>query len=81
LGYTSNTCGSTSDTINVAFELCDIWFPSAFTPNDDGLNDIIRAVGNLQRYKDFSLSIYNRWGSVFFILKTFMKAGMASLMA
>jgi len=58
----SNICGSVSDTVNVNFELCDIWFPSAFTPNDDGLNDIIRVVGNLQHYNDFSLSICNRWG-------------------
>jgi gliding motility-associated-like protein len=58
----SNICGNASDTINVTYEFCDIWFPSAFTPNGDGLNDIIRVVGSLSAYKDFSLSIFNRWG-------------------
>lgn len=58
----SNQCGTTVDTINVDIAPCDIWFPSAFTPNGDGLNDIIRVVGHLKFYKDFSLSIYNRWG-------------------
>lgn len=58
----SNQCGSAIDTINVDIEPCDIWFPNAFTPNDDGLNDIARVTGNLKFYKNFSLSIYNRWG-------------------
>ncbi len=63
----SNKCGTASDTINVTYEFCDIWFPSAFTPNGDGRNDIIRAVGNLDMFRDFSLSIFNRYGQrVFF---------------
>jgi gliding motility-associated-like protein len=37
-------------------------FPSAFTPNGDGLNDLIGVVGTLKYYTNFSLSIYNRWG-------------------
>ncbi len=63
----SNICGTASDTINVTYDFCDIWFPSAFTPNGDGRNDIIRVVGSLAEYKDFSLSIFNRFGQrVFF---------------
>ena len=63
----SNACGITSDTIKVDFEPCELWFPSAFTPNGDGRNDIIRVVGYLRFYKDFSLSIFNRFGQrVFF---------------
>ncbi len=63
----TNQCGTQSDTIIVDIGLCDLTFPSAFTPNGDGLNDIIRAIGNLRFYRDYSLSIYNRWGQrVFF---------------
>ena len=58
----SNQCGESVDTINVDVGICDIWFPSAFSPDGDGHNDIIRVVGNLGRYTDYSLGIYNRWG-------------------
>jgi gliding motility-associated-like protein len=41
-----------------------IWFPNAFTPNGDGLNDFFRPVGaNITRYK---LQIFNRWGIMIF---------------
>jgi gliding motility-associated-like protein len=58
----TNYCGATTDSIKIDVGLCNIWFPSAFSPDGDGHNDIIRVVGNLQFYRDFSLSIYNRWG-------------------
>ena len=58
----TNYCGTTTDSIKIDVGLCNIWFPSAFSPDGDGHNDIIRVVGNLQFYRDFSLSIYNRWG-------------------
>jgi gliding motility-associated-like protein len=55
-------CGSATDSINVDYHICDIWFPSAFTPNRDGLNDIAKVVGSVKYFDDFSLSIYNRFG-------------------
>ncbi len=58
----SNICGSATDTINIDYIACDLWLPTAFTPNGDGKNDIIRPIGTLGRFKDYSLSIYNRWG-------------------
>jgi len=58
----TNECGTSRDTIKVDFTACNIWFPNAFTPNGDGLNDIARVAGSLGFYKDFRLSIYNRWG-------------------
>ncbi|MBX2904413.1 MAG: gliding motility-associated C-terminal domain-containing protein [Taibaiella sp.] len=62
----ANVCGIVTDTIVIRDENCDIWFPSGFTPNGDGLNDIARVRGNLM-ISDFNLSIYNRWGErVFF---------------
>lgn len=40
---------------------CNFSYPNAFTPNNDGKNDLFRVVtyGNDEH---FSLSIYNRWG-------------------
>jgi gliding motility-associated-like protein len=42
-----------------------IYFPNAFTPNDDGLNDIFKpfTAAPLEKY---SLKIYNRWGQMIF---------------
>ncbi len=43
-------------------------FPNAFTPNNDGLNDVFRITGkNGLLYKDYTLSIYNRWGQRVFL--------------
>lgn len=63
---TSNACGTATDSITVRFDLCNIWFPSAFTPNNDGQNDIIRVVGNLWPYADFELHMFNRFGQEVF---------------
>jgi len=65
----STLCGIARDTINVSYQPCNIWLPSAFTPNDDGRNDIIRPVGTLGLYTDFALSIYNRWGNLVYYSK------------
>jgi gliding motility-associated-like protein len=55
-------CGVAVDTIVVDFHNCYIGFPSAFTPNGDNLNDIIKIEGNTAALSAFSLSIFNRWG-------------------
>ncbi len=55
------------DTVMVSLKECmeGLFVPTAFTPNGDGKNDILRALifGN---YKKFRFSIYNRWGQVVF---------------
>jgi gliding motility-associated-like protein len=41
---------------------CDtVYFPSAFTPNNDGRNDLFRGSGN-RAIQNFHLVVYNRWG-------------------
>ena len=59
------TCNSALivDTFNVSVDNhCLIYLPNAFTPNNDGKNDIFRVLGNLQDVQSFSFNIYNRWG-------------------
>ncbi|WP_161499341.1 gliding motility-associated C-terminal domain-containing protein [Flavipsychrobacter stenotrophus] len=58
------------DTTSVTFsdiqDCCRFSYPNAFTPNNDGNNDGFRIVtwGNM---RDYSLTIFNRWGQpVFF---------------
>jgi len=40
----------------------EIYVPSAFTPNGDGINDVFEIRG-LERYQQSELSIVNRWGN------------------
>jgi gliding motility-associated-like protein len=43
----------------------DIFVPSAFTPNNDGLNDIVKPFFGL-KYSLAAFTIYNRWGEKIF---------------
>ena len=40
--------------------------PNAFTPNNDGLNDDFRGKGYLPGIREYTLSIWNRWGEKVF---------------
>jgi gliding motility-associated-like protein len=67
-----NICGVTRDSIRVEGGLCEIFMPSAFTPNHDGVNDVFRV-----RYPflvaSFSLNVFNRWGQRIFETKDISK--------
>lgn len=57
------------DSISVVFTpLGDqqLWVPNAFTPNNDGLNDVIRPriTGRAGKYE---FRVYNRWGGLLFL--------------
>jgi gliding motility-associated-like protein len=41
-----------------------IYIPTAFSPNEDGINDIFTAKGRY--FVQFNLEIYDRWGNVIF---------------
>lgn len=66
----SNVCGSKTDTIHV-YDQClfPIYFPTAFTPNGDGLNDLLR-FPRANKNRLVRLSIYNRWGQLVFYTET-----------
>jgi gliding motility-associated-like protein len=62
----SNACLSLTDDIEfTADACCNLFLPDAFTPNDDGINDIFYAFTNCQ-VNDFSMMIYDRWGGKLF---------------
>ncbi|MBK7869791.1 MAG: gliding motility-associated C-terminal domain-containing protein [Saprospiraceae bacterium] len=46
-------------------EDCNVIFPNAFTPNNDGRNDTFDVISNCT-LQDFMIKIYNRWGQLVF---------------
>ena len=71
----SNTCISVSDEIEITVKDCntlEIWFPNAFTPNGDGVNDIFKPeVQNPELLKEYEMTIYNRWGNLIFTTQNY----------
>ena len=69
-GYYSYTmvteCGLVGDTILISSIICDsiLFIPNAFSPDNDGINDLFRAEGNGIDF--FEMTIYDRWGDVVF---------------
>lgn len=61
----SSGCVDT-DTITIMVEIIcnNLYMPTAFSPNNDGVNDILYLRGNC--VKDMFLQIYNRWGQKIF---------------
>ncbi|MFM9945882.1 MAG: PKD domain-containing protein [Bacteroidia bacterium] len=59
--YVSNKCGTASDSFNLNVEetACIVFFPNAFTPNGDVLNDKWQPSG---KYDFIQMNIFNRWG-------------------
>lgn len=59
----NGTCKAT-DSLLVTSECSSVYIPSAFSPNNDGVNDVFKAFG--MEINDFELIIYNRWGEKIF---------------
>ena len=54
-----------SDTIDIALGCgSDIWVPKAFTPDEDGINDVFKAEAVDVPF--FAMSVFNRWGQTVF---------------
>jgi gliding motility-associated-like protein len=47
-------------------ELINVYFPNAFTPNGDGLNDEFKVIISSPNIEAFSMSVFNRWGAIIF---------------
>ena len=61
----TNACGTASAAITVTKGVCDIYFPTAFTPNGDGKNDYFKILSNAA-FEKYDLSVYNRFGQKIF---------------
>jgi gliding motility-associated-like protein len=71
-GKTALNCEG-SDVIKVkVYEGPEIYVPSVFSPNNDGLNDMLRAWAiGMKEYRYFK--IFNRWGQMIFSTSDFNK--------
>lgn len=58
---------SASNTVSVD-QPFQFFFPTAFSPNGDGLNDVFRGVGRFA--SSFHLQVLNRWGQVIYESKS-----------
>ena len=68
---TVNGCRSLTDSVVIEPKncTCEFYVPSAFTPNNDGLNDMLYAFKNCDDYRNFNFSVFNRWGELVFSSK------------
>jgi len=60
---TENDCEGLPAEVSITFEDCQIIIPTAFTPDDDQVNDFWE-LGNIDEiYPNNVVSVYNRWGN------------------
>lgn len=65
IATTSSGCTS-EDSVKIrVFDFPGVLVPNAFTPNHDGLNDILRPICNGIKQLDY-FAIYDRWGQLVF---------------
>ena len=67
--YVSETvdgCESDLSSINIQIDVCEIEIPTAFTPDNDNINDkwILKGLDVL--YPNSNVYIYNKWGNLIF---------------
>ena len=62
-----NQCGSETDDISLSSRYCDcrLFTPSAFSPNNDGINDRFYAIVQCELL-EFEMRVYNRYGELLF---------------
>ena len=56
---------TTSKNLDVQLHI-SYFLPNAFSPNNDGVNDIYLGNGTILGMQDFKMSIFNRWGEMVF---------------
>ncbi len=64
ISVTKNLCEA-SDTIRVLPGDCDVYIPSAFTPNNDNVNETFGVTDNVALQYYF-MQIYSKWGQLIF---------------
>ena len=69
----SNECGVSFGAVNVIIKNCySVYIPNAFSPNEDGINELVsvNASSDVKEVKSFL--IFNRWGDMVFQAQNFL---------
>ena len=63
----ADQCGTTTDTVKIAFHNCQscVNVPNAFTPNQDGLNDVLLPIHDCN-VTNYTFMVLNRWGQLIY---------------
>ncbi|HRG88868.1 MAG TPA: gliding motility-associated C-terminal domain-containing protein, partial [Chitinophagales bacterium] len=62
----TNGCRA-SDTVTVSVNsITDIFIPNAFSPNNDGNNDVFQLFGDVGTISFLDMKVFNRWGELVF---------------
>ena len=59
-------CSATDQVSIVVDKVRDVYFPNAFSPNDDGINDLFFIGAGKSVSQITSLQIFSRWGELVF---------------
>ncbi|MCK9613651.1 MAG: HYR domain-containing protein [Bacteroidales bacterium] len=77
LGYTSDANSNgrpddedESDCTPVTITPYDVRIPEAFSPDGDGINDLL-VISGIEEYPDNKLSIFNRWGNIVYLMERY----------
>jgi gliding motility-associated-like protein len=62
--FTNNNGCTFTDTMQVFIEDCNLFMPNVFTPDNDGINDVIAF--SVEKGEILELKIQNRWGMMMY---------------
>ena len=61
---TLNGCEGLASSVSITIQDCEIIVPTAFTPDNDGINDVWEIVDLDEVYPNNVVTVFNRWGNV-----------------
>ncbi|MEX0813306.1 MAG: choice-of-anchor L domain-containing protein [Chitinophagales bacterium] len=65
--YDSFGCAYSNEIkVNVEFPTAQVHLPNVFSPNNDGINDVVSIYGNTAKVKSIHLMIFDAWGEKIF---------------
>ena len=68
----TNECGESTGSIQINMKNCfSVFIPTAFSPNEDGVNDDLQVFPSENVSKFHQFVIFNRWGDIVFSASEF----------
>ncbi len=62
----SSGCSDTARAVISIYPVVKLFMPNAFSPNNDGLNDVFIPIGSFFGVRNYNFTIWNRWGDKVF---------------